>query len=850
MSQKITILRHCDFEICTVEIEIKRATNKIPGCKWQYIFYDIYSFLVKEKIMDEQFDNRALDVIARDMLDWCLSRGCERIGETDKEYRVQCPNVNCPSREKPGEHKAFDINKNEALFNCFHCGLKGQGLNGPRGLIAQIESGDFFPSANIGRIPNEPSNFFKPEIKPKEKVEPVMTREEVGRARAKGICEEAEAYLKKRGIPETVYKDFDYLIFSYSNGKQLSFMKQSLNDTALFFPIRNEEGEVIHVHYKLLHGGYYNSPGPKPIYLTKGTPSSIIVVVEGIFDALSVCTVGYCGAALLGTGITDNHDLSVFRDREVIVMLDNDDVGKLSVGKVASALTGIAKEVRIATIPTEIDGHKVKDANEVLMTVGSEKLSELIREAKVCDIETLAMEIAKSMEIAESVDMDTTIEVKPSMVSVVEEKLKKESVNDFVFPQEAWRGIFETYRQAQRGTTEAPDQYHFAVLKTVAGIVVGRTAYVWNGRKLFPNFYSVLIGPTTKSRKSTAASRGTSLLSDINEVGEVLGADPLVLILRGLSTPAGLLAQLRGQNKEEGLSGIEYDRAMSISPCEGYRAVIVINEFASLLRQAKKEHGSGLIQLLNDAYDCLPELHNPTRVDPTAAKNTVVAMICLSTREWLENTLDIADVYGGYVCRNLFYEWTQTEPISDPDETDRALLNEVTMKLQRIRQAYEERGKCQVKYQFSTEAKPILKDWYDERYYREYPSEMIAAAIQRIDENVRKLALLYAVLENEFDDLTIHADQLQAAITVGGYWEQTATRLFGKFGFTKEARNEQRIIEALEQKEYTKRALQRHFGSSMSAKEFNDAVDALLKSDRIYWKADKTNKRQKLLTAN
>lgn len=803
--------------------------------------------------MNEKFDNGALDVIAQDMIDWCLAKGCQKMGESDKEYRIQCPNMNCPSREKPGEHKAFDINKDTAQYYCWHCGLKGQGLDGPRGLKATLESGDFSFSAKIS-MTNESADFFR--LREKIEVIPVMSREEVGRARAKGICEETEVYLKKRGIPETVYKDFDYLIFSYSNGKQLSFMKQSLNDTAIFFSVFNDEKEVIHASYKLLHGGYYNSPGPKPIYLTKGTPSSIIVVVEGIFDALSVSTVGYRSAALLGHEITSNHDLSVFQDKSVVVMLDND-VGKSKIYAIAKTLVGIVKDVKVATIPKEIDGHKVKDPNDVLVKVGSEKLSELIREAKVCDIEALSMEIAESDDEksrgknAPLIDtMDTTIEIKSPMVSVVEEKPKKEGVNDFVFPQEAWRGVFEKYRQAQEGTTEAPDQYHFAVLKTVAGIVVGRTAYVWNGRKLFPNFYSVLIGPTTKSRKSTAASRGTSLLSDIDETGEVLGADPLVLILRGLSTPAGLLAQLRGQNEAEGLSGIEYDRAMSISPCEGYRAVIVINEFASLLRQAKKEHGSGLIQLLNDAYDCLPELHNPTRVDPTAAKNTAVAMICLSTREWLENTLDIADIYGGYVCRNLFYEWTQTEPISDPDETDRVLLNEVTMKLQRIRQDYEERGKCQVKYQFSIEAKPILKDWYDECYYREYPSEMIAAATQRIDENVRKLALLYAVLENEFGDLTIHADQLQAAITVGRYWEQTAMRLFGKFGFTKEARNEQRIIEALEQKEYTKRDLQQHFGSSMSAKEFNDIVDALLKSDQIHWKADKTNKRQKLLTAN
>ena len=766
--------------------------------------------------MNKTFDDRPLDEIAKDMLDWCISRGCEKLGETDKEYRVTCPNANCPSREKGDTHKAFDINRDTAKYHCWHCGLKGQGLDGPRGLIATLESGDFIPSA----ISRTPTNFFKPDTQPKEKAEPVMTREEVGKARAKGICKDAEAYLKKRGIPETVYKDFDYLIFSYPKGKQLSFMKQPLNDTAIFFPVRNDKGEVVHVHYKLLHGGYYMSQGPKPIYLTKATANSVTVVVEGIFDALSVYTVGSQGAALLGHEITGNHDLSIFKDKPVVVMLDNDGAGKASVNSVASVLATVASEVKIATIPPELG----KDANDVLVNTGKDKLSELIEGAVMYNE-------YKDKE-NENVKLETNDNKPQVKVETPEDKPKKET--GLVLPQQAWRGIFETYRQAQAGTTEAPEPYHFGVFKTIAGIVVGRTAYVQSGRKLYPNFYTVIIGPTTRSRKSTAANRGTSLLSDIDETGEVMGADPLVLILRGLSTPAGLLAQLKVQNTDdEGLSPIEYQRAVSTSPREGYRALIVINEFASLLRQAKKEHGSGLIQLLTDAYDCFSELHNPTKVDPTVARNAVISMLCLSTQEWLENTLDIADVYGGYVCRNLFYEWTQTAPIPDPDGPNQTLLNEVTMKLQGIRQAYEGRGKRQLKYQFSTEAKPILEDWYNERWYKQYPSEVIAAATQRIDENVRKLALLYAVLENEPDDLTINADQLQAAIKVGEYWEATATRLFGKFGFSKEARDERKVIEAISDSARSIRDVGRK--ASLSTTQAGKLVKSLVSTGSVQW---------------
>lgn len=770
-----------------------------------------------------------MNEIAKNMLNWCVARGCEKLGETAKEYRVQCPNVNCPSRDKGESHRAFDINRDTAQYHCWHCGLSGQGLNGPRGIITQLESGDFFPSANIGRISNEPSNFFKPEIKPKEKVELVMSREEVGRARAKGICEEAEAYLKKRGIPETVYKDFDYPIFSYPKGKHLSFMKQPLINTAIFFPVFNDKKEVVHVSYKLLHGNYYNSPGPKPIYLTKGTPSSVIVVVEGIFDALSVYASGYQGAALLGHEITANHDLSVFQDKSVVVMLDND-VEKSKIYAIAKTLVGIAKDVKVATIPQEIGGHKVKDPNDVLVRVGSEKLSELIHEAKVCDIEALAM------EITESIDTDATTEIKSPMVSVVEAKPKKESASDFVFPQEAWRGIFEKYRQAQEGTTEAPEQYHFAVFKTIAGTIIGRSCYLWNGRNVYPNFFTVLIGPTRRSRKTTAMSRGKKLLQD---------TDPLVMILGGLATPEGLISKLQIPDEKEldGLPEIEQQRAASVYGHEGYRMLVCCNEFASLLKKAKKEGSSGLIQTLTNAYDCEDTLDNPTRISPLSAKNTFVSMIALSTREWLEKSLDVSDIYGGFVNRNAFYLWAETQPLHNPDEVNEMLMNEIKMKLHRVR---DEKKGGHVKYTFSGETDKLLKEWYDKDYYAKYENEIIDAAVQRIDENVRKLALLYAVLENDTGDLSIQTDQLRAAIAVGEYWKASATRLFGLFGFSQAARSEIKIIELLEQRNHTKREIQQKIGGNMSASEFNQTIEALVKAERIKWIKEKGNKTKQL----
>jgi hypothetical protein len=507
-------------------------------------------------------------------------------------------------------------------------------------------------------------------------------------------------------------------------------------------------------------------------------------------------------------------------------MVDND-VEKSKRADIADMFSDIARSVKIATIPKEIDGYQVKDPNDVLVKVGSEKLRELICEAKVW------MEILKSPRDT-IIEARATIEPKPSMVSMVEEK--KESVNDFVFPQEAWRGIFETYRQAQEGTTEAPEQYHFAVFKTIAGTIIGRSCYVWNGRNLYPNFYTVLIGPTRRSRKTTAMDRGEKLLQD---------TDPLVIILRGLATPEGLVSRLQIPEAEEldGLPEIEQQRVASVSEHEGYRMLVCCNEFASLLRKAKKESSSGLIQTLTDAYDCKDTLDNPTRISPLSAEKAFVSMIALSTREWLEKSLDVSDIYGGFVNRNAFYLWAETQPLHNPDEVNEMLMNEIKMKLHRVR---DEKKGGHVKYTFSGETDELLKEWYDKDYYAKYENEIIDAAVQRIDENVRKLALLYAVLENDTNDLSIHADQLRAAIAVGEYWKSSATRLFGLFGFSQAARSEMKIIELLEQRNHTKREIQQKIGGNMSASEFNQTIEALVKAERIKWIKEKGNKTKQL----
>ncbi|MBC8229497.1 toprim domain-containing protein [bacterium] len=784
--------------------------------------------------MNKKYDDRQLDIIAQDMLSWCLTQGCQKLGENNKEYRVQCPNINCPSRQKSESHKAFDINKDSAQYHCWHCGLKGKGLHGSKGLIATLKNGDFSPSASFSKQPSD--NFMS---KPKEKAEPVMSKDELPPI-AKSLCKEARAYFTKRCIPENVYGDFDLRIFSAPVGTQLSFMKQPLQDTAIFFPIFNDDREVIHAHYKLLRGGYYMSPGPKPIYLTKATALSTVVVLEGIFDALSVYTAGYQGAALLGHEITSNHNLSVFEGKKVVVMLDNDDAGKTSMNPIASTLLNVAQEVKVVEIPPELG----KDANDVLMKTGKDTLSELIKNAVLYQPNTES-DVTESVS-GNAVNVESQIDISQEETSSDNAKSQSDittetkveipvSVNQpkgqigIAFPEQAWRGIFDTYRKAQKDSTEAPEQYHFAVLSTIAGVLMGRSCYVYTGRELYPNFYTAIIGPTGKSRKDTAVSRGDDLIRNVS---------PNVITTHGLATPEGFIGILQEPAAEEvdDLPEHEQQRSLSVTNYEGFRCLVICTELATLLKKATQETSKGLIPVLTQAYDCRPFLENPTRVNPLKARAPTVAMLGVSTAEWLERNLDIGDVFGGFGNRFVFYNWAPTGPIADPIEPDGYLIRQIEEYL--IKTLTVQREK-QNKFTWDANAKDLLTKWYNERYYCEYKSEVIAAIVERIDTNMRKLALLYAALENEADDFEIHLDQLQSAIAVAEYWQAVAIDLFGKFGFTKATRDEMRVLGALGDEKLTKGALHRRLGGRLSAKEVDSIINSLVSIGQVKWISEK-----------
>ena len=182
---------------------------------------------------------------------------------------------------------------------------------------------------------------------------------------------------------------------------------------------------------------------------------------------------------------------------------------------------------------------------------------------------------------------------------------------------------FKPYAAAFEGRTEVPLSYHFAVLKTVIGASLGRMVYIDSTNKIYPNFYTVLVGETGITRKSTALRLGEQLLRD---------SDPAVRVLRALSTPEGLLQTFvppegytlgsivpTGNKPEPINKQLEWRLTESTENVEGFRILVSLDEFAALLKKATKSYADGIIQLITEAYNYPDSLDLPKRNNPVSA---------------------------------------------------------------------------------------------------------------------------------------------------------------------------------------------------------------------------------------
>ena len=458
--------------------------------------------------------------------------------------------------------------------------------------------------------------------------------------------------------------------------------------------------------------------------------------------------------------------------------------------------------------------------------------------------------------IANAKDLDSTILQEADRI-IARQRGEEEKVADdndiyIPFPESLLFDVFKPYAAAFRGKTEVPLAFHFAVLKTVIGSSLGRKVYLDATHPIYPNFYTVIVGETGIARKSTALRIGEKLLAD---------ADRAVRILRGLSTPEGLLQKFVPPHGYELGSSIPSDdiedpekineqmefMLNNATPgVEGFRVLLSLDEFSYLLKKANKSHGEGLIQMLTEAYDYPTQLDLPTRVNPISADHPCLSIMAATTSAWLESSLKLEDIQGGFANRFSYYHATSNDFIFKPQPGDPKFLDIVKYSVNQFRLKFPQ----PTGFQFNREAETRGEQWYasHRNALKAEQNPLTREALARADIHMYKSALLHAAITNMPDDTEIGIESLEWAIQLAEYLQAVTTQIYSSFNLSEERRLEQRIIDLLTQKpNQTARDFTRKIRWA-SAKQINATLDELIKNQTINAEKGSRTTRYHLLT--
>ena len=266
--------------------------------------------------------------------------------------------------------------------------------------------------------------------------------------------------------------------------------------------------------------------------LMAANPSKWVFVVEGEKDADALNKIGLVATCNIGgAGKWCDDYNTYFKDRKVVILPDNDEVGQQHGQKVAQSLNGIAALLKIVHLPNL---HPKGDTSDWLATGGTSK--------------QLLQIVKKSPEVDPSViqPVRATSNTSINLISYATPELN----------EAAYHGFAGDFIRKVSPDTEATDAGILAHLLPAIGTLIGPSPHIWAGNEQPARVNTVLVGPTSTGRKGTSFAPVDLLMKqyDSNFWSEQC--------VRGLASGEGLIQKVsdewRSACKTDPLRGVDW----------------------------------------------------------------------------------------------------------------------------------------------------------------------------------------------------------------------------------------------------------------------------------------------------
>lgn len=391
--------------------------------------------------------------------------------------------------------------------------------------------------------------------------------------------------------------------------------------------------------------------------------------------------------------------------------------------------------------------------------------------------------------------------------SVVEAKTA--DAFDFpIVPQAACYGWTGEYVDLVEPTTESPVAFHLACGLTLVGCMVGRKVNLYhNSDRIYPNFFTLLIGASGNARKDTAIRRSLLLpqLRDMDDPDDRRKVRlPPFRVARDISSAEGLIQKLVEDNQ----------------------LYLYISEFAKLIHNATRESTTSIMPTLMDAFDNPFALEVNTRNKPLEATNPSLTIIAAVQPDILSRLVTADQEQSGFLNRWLLVAGKGVGPRSSPPDLDEKRARDLYVRARTAIEGYAENESLR----WSSNALPKWNEWYDATYDQgDTPTERSMS--QRMGTIVKKVALVHAVLDRSNTVDVPHFDAATALVE----WSWSITKqLIPTWGEFPEARLQRLILEVLRRKgTLSRRKTQQSIGHRLGPGTFARVVKAMIENGEL-----------------
>ena len=376
--------------------------------------------------------------------------------------------------------------------------------------------------------------------------------------------------------------------------------------------------------------------------------------------------------------------------------------------------------------------------------------------------------------------------------------------------------FLDSYFKYASHITDSPTEFHDFISIATAGVAIGRKRYVQLGhQKIYPNFYMIILAPSSMYRKSTALSISRMALTDVN---------PLLVYHSDFS--------------QEKMSEILKEQPVG---------AFYWFEWKTLIGLLSKDYMAGTKAWLTELFDCYSMGIARKGISYTI-DNPCVSILSATTSDWFTESVQKGDIHGGFLARFLFvHSKNKTRNDSmppEPDQSQKAIMDSELLTLSRLEDH---------QMRFSPEARKVYDVWYNlfVSNFERIPASF-RTMFARMPIYALKIAIVVEVCNNT-SSVTISADSLNKALQYCKWLEKSTSELMHRdLSFSRHEAQEKKVLSFLREKNDKKadRASILQY-CNLSGKEAESIISTLLEKESIetsYERKEGSQKKSQFLT--